>query len=588
MIPPTSDRHLWRWHLAALLSTLALTALLHGAALTMGFARDDGFNLFNAARLSPLTYFFDPATLKAVSASALTPWNLLVYDINVTLFGLDPRWHHLHLLAVVWACAMATWMFLRLWLPEMAALLAALLFLTGTPVVFISHEQMSGHYLYGLLFTILAAWSFVAAVRSGGAGLALLSGLLYMLATSCKEVFVPLPVALLLLPEGTLARRLRVSWALWLAVAAYTGWRWVVFDGSLLGPRGVPLQPQEALRQVAGMAPLLFSQAWILLPAAVILAVWRKALSAREALFLLVLAAILVAPLLPVTSGVGLHEPDRLLLLVWWTLACVMGAFAWRVLGQRRMAMVALMIAAGAMQVWLSQPWRAEIAQVKQRWSQWYGAVLDPRPGMLHLVLTGDGGYFWQKFHLDGMRMAARALGQPFNPQVQVIDNQDDLAEAGADPSAFATYDAALGRLRTASGPQELRQWAAALPRRQVDVYVFRRMPQMAFNPQGTIERVQAHGAVVTVTGAVPPSDLGRNFLVLSPVACGGTVAHDPAGTMRGRFELTLACADAQAARQAAGLLCVAVASGSQISVPAGHPGGRCDRLTWQHHDLRK
>lgn len=174
-----------RWQILALLATLATTFLLNGNAIRMGFGRDDGGNLFNAVRLSPLTYFLDPATLSAIGGAALAPWNLLIYDINLSLFGLDPAWHHLHLLVVVWACGVATFFFLKLWLSEGLALMGALLFLSGTPTAFISHEEMSVHYLYGLLFTIASAWCYVLGLRSQRWPLALLAALFYLLATTC-------------------------------------------------------------------------------------------------------------------------------------------------------------------------------------------------------------------------------------------------------------------------------------------------------------------------------------------------------------------------------------------------------------------
>jgi hypothetical protein len=566
----------------ALLAIVALTFALNGSALTMGFGRDDGNNLFNAVRLSPIVYFLDPATLSAVSANALTPWNLLVYDIGVTLFGLDARLHHLHLLLVVAACGYATFGFLRFWLADTVALMGALLFLAGTPVVFISHEEMSGHYLYGLLFTILAASCFVLGMRSGRPLPKLAGALLYAMACACKEVFVPLPVLLLFLPEKTLGERVRGSWGMWLVVALYTAWRWVVFEGSLLGPRGVPIQPTEALAQVAHIPLLLFGLAWYAVLVVVALALWRRRLSGREALFGVVLLGALVAPLLPVTGGVGIHAPDRLLLLIWWAFACLVAVLSVHCFRQRKLALLFLALLA-ASQVLVSLPWRAEIAAIKGKWAQWYGVVLQDH-GPAHLVLLKDKEYFWQKFHVEGMRMAARQLGLPFNPRARVISDAADMLESGPqEPANYLSLDEKTGTLRPARDEAELVRWASALPPKKADVYVFRAMPRMRFAQGGKVDAPGPAGALVTVTGELPGSSLGQGLLALVPQPCVSRSLARTAGAQDGmvHFELVLACAGPEAAKDVAAHVCVAASNGGDVIVPAGQANKDCDRL-WQ------
>jgi hypothetical protein len=174
--------------LAVIITLLALTFAIHGDALQMGFGRDDGGGLVQAARLSPADYFLDPPTSAAVSGGSVSPWHVLVYDANILLFGLDSYWHHFHLVSVIWLTSLATCFLLRLWLPAGWSLLGATLFLSGTPTLYVSHEEMSGHYLYGLLFSILSVYLFISSERHPNGKPGAASALFYLLSVACKEI----------------------------------------------------------------------------------------------------------------------------------------------------------------------------------------------------------------------------------------------------------------------------------------------------------------------------------------------------------------------------------------------------------------
>ncbi len=571
-----------RWLAWATLITLTFTGAFNGSALFMGFGRDDGANLFNAVRLPALTYFFDPATLSAVSASALAPWNLLVYQISVALFGLNPAGHHLHLLVIVWATGLATFLFLRLWLSNVAALLGALLFLSGSPVAFISHEEMSGHYLYGLLFTIAAAGLFVRSLRGGGWPLALLSALFYLLAIACKEVFVPLPVALIFLPEGGFPQRLRRSSALGLIVLIYVGWRWLVFGGSLLGPRSVPIHATDALQQLASIPSLLFGSSWVIVTLLVLAGVLRRRLSSAEFLFVLMICGMLLVPLLPVTSGIGIRVPDRLLYLVWWVSACALAWLADRALDLRRGLLLALFASLIVGQLLVSMPWRAQIADLKQRWSQWYGFVQEGQ-GPRHLVLLNDNEYFWQKYHIDAMRMTAKRLGLGFNRSGQVIADISSLVQSrSAGGNSYVAFDEVGRRLRPPRNMDELDSWQVKLPRGRDGVYVFPAMPKLAFTAAGEVHGAQATGTSVVISGWLPASSLDVTVLVLAPYSCAATAFNKTPGTGSATvaFRLTLACASPQIAQQVAARGCLVSSNGLDYFVPGGQINPDCSRLS--------
>jgi hypothetical protein len=71
--PISPRRDTSRVRLVVALTLLALTFAIHGDALWMGFGRDDGGGLVQAARLSPADYFFDPPTSAAVSGGSISP-----------------------------------------------------------------------------------------------------------------------------------------------------------------------------------------------------------------------------------------------------------------------------------------------------------------------------------------------------------------------------------------------------------------------------------------------------------------------------------------------------------------------------------
>ena len=568
--------------LAGLLALLALA--FHASALTLSFSFDDGGHLANATRLSPLGYFLDPVTSVWVSGSNVAPWNLFVYQVNVFLFGLSPAWHHAHLMALVAGTVVATFIFLRLWLPARYAALGAALFAVGAPGLFISHQEMAGHYGYGLLFSVVALHSTVLYLRGGKRGYLAVSAAAYLLAMACKEIFVPLPLVLAALPAGTWRSRLVAVWPHALLLAGYTAWRWVGFDGSFVGARAPGEFVIPGVLGDLGRIPGFLFGRWWGLPVALLAAaaVWtrpRNALAPTAAAL-----AALALPLLPLMSSPSvarIEGPDRYLYALWWGVCCWLATAAASLdaRGRHRMAWGVLLVML-ILQVWTSHGSRDAIRVATQRWAEWHRAVLDPGVHG-HLLIPDDKGYFSLKSNVDGMRVAARRLGLPYSPDLEVIGTQEAFHRSSTGhPGDYLIFDEQSRRLRQVADAAELAQLSARLKSRPLPpVYVASRLPRLGFPRFGsaTLERI---GSDAVFRGVVPIVRTGQSFVIAASSACAVTSVRLGVPT-RGLeptapFEVALRCEPNPGTPRA---LCLIAELGGEYGVVpvAGDPA--CARL---------
>lgn len=217
--------------LGAALLLLLVCFGLHRSALSGGWQFDDGLHLLMAAKYAPWQYFFVPEVMLESTPAHITPWNVFFYEMGLPFFGLNPVGHYVHLLLVLWGGAYATFFLLGEWLPKSYALFGAVLFLAMPPVAGVAQMLMVGHYVYGLLFTVLALLAFNRAVLTGQTRYALLTAGLYALACLCKELYVPLPAVLLFLPVKTWQLRLRSLLGVAVVAVAYVGFRGWVLGG---------------------------------------------------------------------------------------------------------------------------------------------------------------------------------------------------------------------------------------------------------------------------------------------------------------------------------------------------------------------
>lgn len=193
-------------------------------------------------------------------SSVFTPLLILSLKLDHLLFGVQAPGFYAHQLASLVLMLLLEYWLLRLWCAPLPSLAAVIVTVAGAPLQQIVPLLMCRHYIEGALFAIAATIAYVLAMR--GKGSPAFSAVLYFAAACAKEVFLPLPLLLAVIPAGTLRARLRALRGHAVAAAVYAVWRIaaVGFDvGSygVLGNRGERWQqlvmlPWKIVRELAG------------------------------------------------------------------------------------------------------------------------------------------------------------------------------------------------------------------------------------------------------------------------------------------------------------------------------------------------
>lgn len=183
-----------------------LVSILHHSALAGSWRWDDGMHLLHTTQYSWSSLFTDPEVLRSVSGNQFTPWNLLLYYINVFFFGANASLYYAHHLISLFAAAVGVYVLLRQWLPAEHAWVAPALLLTGVPTFQMAQQLMVGHYIYGLIFVTTGMVLLIQALkrsetsRQTSFSLAVASAFFYGLSCLCKEVYVPFLIFWVVIP----------------------------------------------------------------------------------------------------------------------------------------------------------------------------------------------------------------------------------------------------------------------------------------------------------------------------------------------------------------------------------------------------
>jgi hypothetical protein len=328
---------------AGLLGLAALTLLLHHSALQGSWRNDDPMLLAFAAAFSPAQYFFTREGMLQLSYASTSPWAGLFFDSNLALFGLSPRGHYAHMLVLLWGIASATALGLRRWLDAPAAWAAGALFLAMPPTGAIAQQLMTGHYAWGLLFSVLALWAFARAIDRDSLRWAVAAAALYGLAALCKELYVTLPVVLLAWPRAGWRRRLRCVAPALAVAAAYAAMRLAVLGGvggyAVLEAQPPDLQRWDRLAALLGqmhgatLGPGGAGLLALLAVAAIAGLGWQHGRGVHP----LLLAGSALGLLIPALPAFGLgsrlgYGNDRIAFALGWAVALLV---AWQLHGER-------------------------------------------------------------------------------------------------------------------------------------------------------------------------------------------------------------------------------------------------------------
>ena len=311
--------------IGALLALIA--AFFH--TLPAGYWRaDDPALLLHALQSEGLRAFYDPFDWQKISTSNLTPWLIFSFKTDIAIAGLQPKFFYLHSLLLLALVTTAAYGLARMWLVPVWAFLASVLFLVGAPTASVTELLMTRHYMEGLFFALLSSTAFVYAVRRQNILWAVAGALLYALAATAKEIYVPLVLVLPLIPPiGRMAERLRLA-SPYIAVAAlYVAWRHYML-GSMVGgyvdsQSLVSMQSATKMLAAIGQFPSYFFGSHWVFPIFLLGCVWIVAalMKPRSIPVFMTLAVCTIGPLIPLASFPGISGPDRYLFLLWFVVS---------------------------------------------------------------------------------------------------------------------------------------------------------------------------------------------------------------------------------------------------------------------------
>lgn len=441
----------------AYLILCALTFLLHYSALNGYWRFDDGDHLRFAATYAPWQYFFQPSVTLLQSYANVAPYNAFFYDLNLMLFGMVPSLHYAHLVAVLLVTAIATYKLIGLWQPPFIALLASALFLAGVPTLFVGQQLMTGHYATGLLFTVLSLYCFTQGVRRERYGLALLGAMLYLFATTCKEVFVPLVLLLPAIPAGTVRDRLKAALPYALVAGIYTVWRYAILGRFFGGYIATDTSSAEQFQQLASIPLLLAGWAkgqdisaflkslgflYYAGFAAVVSLVWVAANQKRLSWVLIPTAAVLlILPLVPLTRNPGLNMADRYLFLPWWACSVLLAVLtnSLRDIGTQRVLKVVVAVGLMGLTVHTQRTVHKQIGSQLAMQEALYHTILE-MDNNTALLPPPDRNYY--KGVLSGARRAATLLSDSSLGPAKVVEDKASLCEYSLAGNKIVAFDA--------------------------------------------------------------------------------------------------------------------------------------------------
>lgn len=430
-----------------IISAIVLAALcfgLHHSVLSAGWRFDDGDHLNFAITYLPWQYFFIPEITRLQSGANLTPWNVFFYDINLWLFGLSPKGFYLHQLILLWFISIATYFLLKLWIAPFWALIGAVTFLIGAPTVHIANEIMTGHYSSGLLFAVIALYAYARAAQEQRQSFALIGALFYLLAVTCKEIYVPLIAILPFLPIGTFKDRLRFSLPLLIVALVYIPWRFHVL-GRLFGGYNLNgnYDPLLIIETFSNLPLFLFGNhlaGKFALAIFILLIVYGLFLRQINIKLLFITAGLLLFPLIPLVSFPGVTAPDRYLFSIWWGLSVFLAylfSFSDTTLSKHIAWIIAMILISISLNHSLGE--QKNIFNIAKPTEKSYEFILNSNANQFYIAPAFD---FYFGAVLSGAIAAQQKL-LPSHPQrAQIVPDIEQLATIDLSKSSIWSYSA--------------------------------------------------------------------------------------------------------------------------------------------------
>lgn len=221
-------------HTIAVLTPIGLMWILYYTAMQAWWLADDPALLRNIAERGILPHFYQSDVWRSVSYINLTPWVIFSLGIDWHFFGLEPLGYYIHhLLSFSIVLFLAYWV-LNLFFSPLTCSLTLSILVVSVPSANVAQLLMVRHYLEGLGLSLLAIGAYVKAVQTQQQKWTYLGSIGYLLATTAKEIYVPLVIMLPCLPVGTWQQRWKRLVPFIVVAGSYVVWRFYMLKPSNL------------------------------------------------------------------------------------------------------------------------------------------------------------------------------------------------------------------------------------------------------------------------------------------------------------------------------------------------------------------
>ena len=362
---------------AAVVALAVLVAGLYRKVVSLWWLFDDVFHL-HFLHDHPGFAYLTRSAFDQLPFKLFTPLLFVSLDADVQMFGRDPAAFHLHQLIALGLAVIIAYAVFRQWFAPLTAFAGAALLMAGAPLCTMAQQLMLRHYVEGFIFAGVAVLSYVQALRRDSRAQMVAAGFAYLLAALAKEIYVPLPFALLLLPESTWSRRLRAAIPLAVALAVSLLLRRIAL-GTFGGGYGWALEMSElpvlALRMPRELAKRLFVTPGVMVALVAIVLIAVICLTKRNRLAPLTIAGLIVLALAPVIPVMKAFEARYAFAL--WIVIVITIVAGTSVIERRWLRLSLLAIALAATLVANRMEWHASM-QVAKRMSaegRWFVAA---------------------------------------------------------------------------------------------------------------------------------------------------------------------------------------------------------------------
>ncbi len=186
---------------------------------------DDPLFLQGIARYGVLAHFYRPEVWQDLMPYHLMPWVILSFGIDWQLFDLNPigyYWHHVFSFVGVITLA---FILLRQLFSRWICATVLIIFILSQPTGYALQLLMVRHYIEGLGFSLLATFYYLKALSTQKFRWTCLGSLCYLIATTAKEIYVPLVIVLPFLPFGEWRQRYKMLFPFVIIALGYVFWR---------------------------------------------------------------------------------------------------------------------------------------------------------------------------------------------------------------------------------------------------------------------------------------------------------------------------------------------------------------------------